>query len=262
MPRLKLTVAYEGSRYAGWQLQAVKAAEQPATIQGELERIFAAMVGRRLPVFGAGRTDAGVHAEAQVCHVDLPEDRQSIDWCWVLNRRLPCDIRVIEAQWVSPDFHARKNAVRKRYAYSLWMRGDRAPPRVQAFVWSVMPLNLDRMLEAASMLTGCRDFASFQNKGTAQLHTVRTLFSISCRHGWLAGLSCPPDWPLVTFIYEGDGFLKQMARNLMGLLVWVGWGKVDPHDVTAFIEARDRNALPSPTAPAKGLTLLEVLYSL
>ena len=260
MPRLKLTVAYEGTRYAGWQLQAFKNLERPATVQGEIERILEGMMGRRVPVFGAGRTDAGVHAEGQVCHVDLPEDKWAIDWRRALNRQLPPDIRIVEAQWVSPDFHARKSALRKRYAYSLWMSRHRALPRVQAFVWSVTSLDLERMLEAASLLAGRQDFASFQNQGTAQAHTVRTLFSITCRRGWLAGLSCPPDWPLATFVFEGDGFLKQMVRNLMGLLVWVGQGRVDPLAVTALIAAKDRTLLPSFTAPAQGLTLLEVLY--
>ena len=260
MPRLKLTLAYDGTRYAGWQAQALKTRERPPTVQGELEGILESMVGRRVPVFGAGRTDAGVHAEGQVCHLDLPEDKSRINWRWALNAQLPYDIRVLDAQWVSQNFHARKSARRKRYAYSLWMHRDRALPRVRDFVWSVMPLDLNRMLEAAALLSGRHDFASFQNKGTAQFHTVRTLFSVTCRRGWLAGLSCPPDWPVATFIFEGDGFLKQMVRNLVGLLVWVGQGKGAPPDVAALLAAGDRRALPCPTAPAQGLTLLEVTY--
>ncbi len=260
MPRLKLTLAYEGTRYAGWQLQAFKSKERPVTIQGEIERILEGMSGRRVPVFGAGRTDSGVHAEGQVCHLDLPEDKQGIDWRLALNRQLPYDIRVLDAQWVAPDFHARKSALRKRYAYSLWMHRDKALPRIRNFVWSAMPLDMDRMLEAASLLAGRHDFASFQNKGTAQADTVRNLFSITCRPSWLAGLCCPPDWPVATFVFEGDGFLKQMVRNLMGLIVWAGQGKGIPTDVMAIMAAKDRIALPSPTAPAEGLTLLEVLY--
>lgn len=260
MPRLKLTVAYEGTRYAGWQLQAFKAQERPPTIQGELERILERMFGRRIPLFGAGRTDAGVHAEGQVCHVDLPDHLSHLDWRQVLNRQLPYDIRIREAQWVAPDFHARKHAVRKQYAYSLWMHPDRALPRVHSFVWSTPALDLDRMLAAASLLTGQRDFASFQNTGTAQPNTVRTLFSITCHRSWLAGLRCPPEWPIVSFVFEGDGFLKQMVRNLMGLLVWAGQNKISQPGIAAVVEAKDRTALPSPTAPPQGLTLLEVRY--
>lgn len=260
MLRLRLTVAYEGTRYAGWQLQAFTSRERPLTVQGEIERVLAGMTGRRVPLFGAGRTDAGVHAEGQVCHADLPEETRKIDWQRALNRQLPFDIRVTGAEWVSSDFHARKSALGKTYAYSLWMDRNGALPRVRPFVWSVMPLDLERMTEAAALLAGRRDFASFQNRGTARTHTVRTLSSITCRRAWLAGLSCPPDWPLVSFVFEGDGFLKQMVRNLMGLLVWVGRGKIDPSDAAGLAAAADRRALPSPTAPAQGLTLLNVMY--
>ena len=260
MPRLKLTLAYDGTRYAGWQAQALKTRERPPTVQGELESILERMAGRRVPVFGAGRTDAGVHAEGQVCHLDLPEDKSRINWRWALNAQLPYDIRVLDAQWVSQNFHARKSARRKRYAYSLWMHRDRALPRVRDFVWSVMPLDLNRMLEAAALLSGRHDFASFQNKGTAQFHTVRTLFSITCRRGWLAGFSCPPDWPVATFIFEGDGFLKQMVRNMAGLLVACGQGKIAPQNVPALLATCDRRAVQSVTAPAQGLALVSVVY--
>jgi tRNA pseudouridine38-40 synthase len=261
MPRLALTLAYEGTRYAGWQLQAGTTREQPPTVQGEIERVLEGMLGRRHPVFGAGRTDAGVHAEGQVCHVDLPDDRPGIDWRCALNAQLPWDIRILDANWVACDFHARKSAVRKRYAYSLWMHRDKALPRVRNFVWSVMPADLERMHEAASLLVGRRDFASFRNADPTRGDAVRTLFSIRGRHAWLAGLHCPEHWPLETFIFEGDGFLRQMARNIMGLLVWAGWGKIRPTDIASMLAAADRRALPSPTAPAQGLTLLEVLYS-
>ncbi|MDR2488710.1 MAG: tRNA pseudouridine(38-40) synthase TruA [Desulfovibrio sp.] len=260
MPRLKLTLAYEGTRYAGWQLQARTTREHPATVQGEIERIVQGMIGRRAPVLGAGRTDAGAHAEAQVCHVDLPEDAQDIDWRCALNAQLPCDIRIRDARWVSSDFHARKNALRKRYAYSLWIHRDKALPRVRNFVWSITAADMDRMRAVASALPGRRDFASLQNAGTTQRLTIRTLFSITSRHAWLAGLRCPQDWPVETFIFDGDGFLKQMVRNIIGLLVWAGQGKIRPAEVEAILAAGDRSALPSPTAPAQGLTLLEVFY--
>lgn len=260
MPRLKLTVAYEGTRYAGWQLQAVHGGTGPCTIQGELERCVASLVGNRIPVHGSGRTDAGVHAEGQVCHLDVPEHATRIDWKKALNVQLPADVRVLDFAWVSPDFHSRKDALAKRYVYSLWNHRDRAVPRIQAFVWSCPELDLGRMREAFPLLEGTKDFASFRNSGGNDGDSVRTLFSVHCQSGMLASLVCPPGWPVTSFVFEGDGFLKQMVRNLMGLLVWIGQGKIGPEAIPAIFEARERQALPSPSAPAKGLTLSEVRY--
>lgn len=260
MPRIRFLVAYEGTRYAGWQLQAFKTRERPPTIQGELERAMECIIGRRVPVNGAGRTDAGVHAEGQVCHADIPEDKRQVDWLRAMNVKLPPDIRVLEAQWVGPEFHAHKSASGKQYAYSLWMHRCRALPRVQAFVWSTPVLDLESMTAAASFLTGRQDFASFQNSGDGRKDTVRALSSIVCRQNVIAALSCPRDWPVATFFFEGDGFLKQMVRNLMGLLVWVGQRKIAAADIPDIIAAGDRRALPSPSAPAQGLALVRVMY--
>lgn len=260
LPRLKLTLAYEGTRYAGWQMQATTHEKHPPTIQGELEAGISAITGYRVPVHGAGRTDAGVHAEGQVCHCDLPEDKQGVDWKRALNVRLPHDIRVLDALWVEQGFHSRKSALRKRYSYSLWMHGDRAVPRVRAFVWSCPPFDTARMREAAPLLTGRRDFASFRNSGANVTDSVRTLYSVEFMPRVLARMTCPDDWPVLSIVFEGDGFLRQMVRNLTGLLVWVGQGKIDADDIPAILAAQDRRALPSPSAPAEGLTLLEVVY--
>ncbi len=262
MSRLKLTLAYEGTRYAGWQLQSPGDRPEPATVQGELERAVASIAGRRIPLHAAGRTDAGVHAEGQVCHLDLPEDgNASLDWKRALNALLPFDIRIMQAERVPLSFHARNSAVGKRYAYSLWMHRDKALPRIRNFVWSTPALDLARMREASAHLLGERDFASFQNTGTPMKSTVRSLFSLDFRQGMVAGLVCPPDWPVVTLVFEGNGFLKQMVRNLTGLLVWTGLGKIAPAAVPGILAARKRAALPSPSAPACGLTLLDVFYS-
>lgn len=260
MPRLKLTLAYQGTHYAGWQLQSVKRSGHPPTVQGELERCLQNITGGRLPVHASGRTDAGVHAEAQVCHVDVPQDKKRVDWLAALNTQLPQDIRVTNAEWVPDSFHARKSAKRKRYAYSVWMHRHRAAPRIREFVWSTPVLDFSLMDELRPLLVGRRDFATFQNSGTPQEHTVRTLFSLERAQGLVAGMTCPAHWPVATFYFEGDGFLKQMVRNIMGLLVWTGQGKIRVQDIPAMIAAKERRALPSPSAPAQGLTLMEVLY--
>lgn len=259
MPRLKLTVAYVGARYAGWQAQFAAGGHLP-TIQGALEEAVSSIVGRRIPLHGAGRTDAGVHAEAQVCHFDAPDDRLGVDWKRALNVQLPPDIRILDAEWAAPGFHSRKSARRKRYAYALWADRDRAHPRAQGFVWSCPPLDFERMRQAAGLLTGVRDFASFRNSGGDVADSVRELYCVDFRPGLLARMTCPEDWPVVSVIFEGNGFLRQMVRNLAGLLVWCGQGKIDIDDIPAIFAAGDRRALPSPSAPAQGLTLLEVLY--
>lgn len=259
MSRLKLTVAYEGTRYAGWQLQTFRNREH-RTVQGELERCISQVLGKRAPVHGAGRTDSGVHAEAQVCHVDIPADFLRVDWLHAINIQLDADIRILDAEWVPTDFHSRRSARAKRYAYSLWMGRDKALPRVQSFVWSIPVLDWNSIPQTIALLVGQRDFASFQNSGGKVAGTVRSLRKVDILPGVVGAMSCPHGWPVATFVFEGDGFLKQMVRNLVGLLVWVGQGKLRPEDVPDILEAKNRIALPSPSAPAQGLTLLEVMY--
>lgn len=260
MPRLKLTVAYEGTRYKGWQLQPVRGGQHLPTIQGELERAMATVLGRRAPLHGAGRTDAGVHAEAQVCHVDLPDQSLDVDWMQAINMQLDEDIRVLDTQWVDETFHARRSSSGKRYAYTLWMGRHKAPPRLQAFAWSCPVLDWTRVMPVIPLLLGEHDFASFQNSGTKMAHTVRCLRKVDVLYGRAGSLTCPPDWPVATLLFEGNGFLKQMVRNLVGLLVWAGQEKVEQHEIAAIIDAKSRRVLPSPSAPARGLTLMEVLY--
>lgn len=260
MPRLKLTLAYEGTRYAGWQLQAGEGKGHAPSIQGEVERAVARIMGGRVALFAAGRTDAGVHAEGQVCHMDLPDDARRIDWLRALNVAIPPDIRVIRAEWTDTAFHARKSALSKRYAYSLWMHKDRALPRIQAFCWSAPELDIPRLCAALPLLEGRHDFASFQNSGTPVRKTVRHVFSIRFEPGFCGSLRCPDTWPVASLVFEGDGFLKQMVRNLVGVLVWVGLGKVQAESIPHILAACDRQALPSPSAPAQGLTLMDVLY--
>jgi tRNA pseudouridine38-40 synthase len=256
VPRLKLTLAYEGTRYAGWQIQA---AAFP-TVQGVLEEAVARIAGCRVPVHAAGRTDAGVHAEAQACHLDPPENRIDLDWRQALNAALPPDIRILAADPVSPSFHAQRDARGKVYAYSLWLGRQGPLPRIRAFVWHTAELDLPRLDEASRLLEGRRDFASFRNARAARGPTLRTLQAIRREPGRLGPLLCPTDWPVMTFFFEADGFLKQMVRNLMGFLVFVGRGKLPPSSAADILAAGDRRALPSPTAPAQGLTLMRVLY--
>jgi len=250
MPRLKLTLAYVGSAYSGWQIQ--EKASPPPTIQGELERALAKLCGRPVRVFGAGRTDAGVHAEGQVAHCDVPA-LSAINWQAALNVNLPSDIRILRAQETAESFHACFNARKKTYRYDLWLSRQVAPPRLHPFVWACGPLDLPKLEAALPLLTGMHDFRSFQNSGSTMRDTVRTLRSLKAAH--------PAEYggAVLSLSMEANGFLKQMARNISGLLVAVGQGRFDLSRIPALLAARERAQAP-PTAPARGLTLIRVDY--
>jgi len=246
MPRIRLTVAYVGTRYQGWQIQG-----RGETIQGTIEDRLTRICGELVRVHGSGRTDSGVHALAQVAHFDVPESKRHIPWQQALNAMLPHDIAILEAREAQDDFHARFSVRSKRYAYTLWTEPGFTLPQRAPFVWSVRGLDFEAMDQAARVLAGTHDFAAFQNAGTEIKGTVRTLEPIVRTQG-----QHPAEW---IFRFQADGFLKQMVRNLMGLLVEVGRGGLAPADVRTILEGCDRRNAPA-TAPARGLTLEEVMY--
>jgi len=248
MPRIKLILAYDGTDFAGWQLQA-----RDRTVQGEVEAAIAKIAGTRLPVQGAGRTDAGVHALGQCAHFDIPESLLRIPWRVALNGIMRADVRVLEAVVAHPRFHAQYDALTKIYAYTLWMDRSFVNPLRRRFVWDVPPLDLAAMDEAAAHFLGTRDFKSFQNAGTplGPRGTVRTVQAL-----WREPGLTPAE---VTWRIRGDGFLKQMVRNIVGCLVAVGKGKVMPGDVRSILERRDRNHALA-TAPPWGLCMERVFY--
>ena len=255
MPRLKLTIAYVGTAYKGWQTQAVPKAEPLPTVQTFLENAVAHVLGEHVHVHGAGRTDSGVHADAQVAHVDIPEQRRGMNWQQALNTLLPRDIRITDAQIVPDTFHAQFSAVRKTYEYRLWLSLRYTPPKLYPFVWACGPVDVSRMDEAAQYLLGTHNFASLRNAGTDMATTVRTLLAITRTPGG----PISPENAELTWYFEANGFLKQMVRNTMGLLVAVGQGKREPGDIPAILAACDRRSAPL-TAPAKGLTMKRVWY--
>lgn len=257
MKRLKLRIAYDGTAYHGWQIQENGAGL--ATIQGEVEKAFARLLGRKIRVQGAGRTDAGVHAFGQCAHCDLEDDawERVGDWRRVLNALLPPDIRITAAEEAASGFHARKSGIGKTYLYSFWLGEGFMPPQLRHYVWHCGYLETEAMREGARSLTGSHDFASFQNAGTAVRDTTRTIFAIDFQRA--------PDWPpyggnALRMSVSGNGFLKQMVRNMAGLLAMVGKGRIEADKIPDILAAADRRALPSPTAPAAGLALLEVKY--
>jgi tRNA pseudouridine38-40 synthase len=244
--RLKLTLAYLGTRFCGWQVQP-----EGRTVQGCLEEVVSSMLCRQTRVHGSSRTDAGVHALGQVAHFDIPEGKADIPWQKALNSQLPRDVAVLDVQSVNPEFHARFSPSRKTYSYTLWLEERFVLPQRRPMVWPLRPLDLDAMAQAAGHLLGKQDFAAFQNVGTSVRHTVRTLFDVRFGKG-----QHPCE---TTILFTADGFLKQMIRNMVGALVAVGRSVFPPGHVAELLSARDRSLAPE-TAPARGLCLERIDY--
>ena len=246
MARFRIDLAYLGTKYVGWQLQP----EGPS-IQAMVERALKIVTGLDVRVHGSGRTDAGVHALAQTAHFDVPEDKAHIPWREALNANLPGDIRITRSRPASPDFHARFNARRKTYAYALWHEPGFVLPQRRPFVWDCGPMDLEAMDRAAQAFIGEHDFAAFRNVGADVKTTVRRVIDLRRHPG---NTEFETLWRITA-----TGFLKQMVRNIVGCLVAVGRGRVEPDQVPVLLAGRDRTLAPG-SAPARGLTLERVEY--
>ena len=241
--RLKITLAYQGTNFAGWQIQPEG---RGRSVQACLEAALAQLAGGFVRAHGASRTDSGVHALHQVVHADVPASRVNLRWQRSLNALLPDDVAVVRVEIVTREFHARRLACSKTYTYTLWHQLDFILPQRRPFTWAVGPLNIPAMEEAAQEFVGTHDFASFQNVGTPVLDTIRTVDAISRREG-----ATPHE---TVWAVTGGGFLKQMVRNIMGCLVAVGRGKATAQTVRFLLSTQDRSLAPA-TAPAGGLCL-------
>lgn len=247
MRNLKLTVQYDGTAYAGWQRQ-----ENGVSIQSLLEDALEPIEGSPVVVHGAGRTDAGVHALAQVATVALAVAMEPPRLARALNAILPPDVRVLAVEEAEPAFHARFSAVGKVYEYRI-VNAPLVSPFLHKHVWHVgQPVNLEVVREASALLVGAHDFAAFQGAGAAVASTDRTVRTIEWEDG--GGF----DLPLVMRI-EGDGFLRNMVRIIVGTLVEVGAARWQPSRVARILASRDRTQA-GPTAPAQGLFLVRVIY--
>jgi tRNA pseudouridine38-40 synthase len=244
--RLKLTVAYDGSAFAGWQSQAHR-----NTVQDELERSFQKISRHRVRVHGAGRTDAGVHALAQCAHVDLPNRRISnLNWRNALNGVLPPTIRVLRCSYVSSNFHARFSAKGKTYRYRIWT-GPILPPLELHRAWHIsLPLNVDLLKATGHAFVGKHDFAGFAaTRGKKNEDTVRTIRSVRVRkRGFVVNIEI-----------DGDGFLYKMARLMVGTITRVGIGQTDRTEVVSQLKL-GRAGASRFVAPAGGLYLVRVWY--
>ncbi len=253
----KLTLCYDGGPFAGWQVQPGQ-----RTVQGELARAIVRVTGERVLPQGSGRTDAGVHALAQVASVQLAAPIQPQNLMRALNNVLPPSIRILGAEHAPPGFHARHSAVRKTYEYRVW-RNPLCPPWQAPYVCSyTFPLTLEPMQQAAQAVLGRHDFLSFQAQdpdatakaarvAAGQSSTVKTLFSSI----W----EVHPETGLLVYRVCGSGFLHHMVRNLVGTFLDVGRGRIAPEVLPGILQARARAAA-GPTAPASGLWLHSVEY--
>jgi tRNA pseudouridine38-40 synthase len=274
----KLTLSYDGSAFHGWQIQSARAGLR--TVQGVLAESIARLTGEQVLPQGSGRTDAGVHALAQVASFRLRAPVPPANLQRALNRILPLQIRVLSAEIVPSSFHARHCAKKKTYEYRIFerrVRHEPAQPPAQAigericspflapFVWSCSwLLSLDALEQAAAVLCGTHDFTSMaatdpgrsvrteedsDSTGSGHANPLKTIFSSAWRR----------EDGLLKYRVTGSGFLHHMVRNLVGTMVDIGRGSLDPAEMQRILSARDRTQA-GPTAPACGLYLVEVFY--
>jgi tRNA pseudouridine38-40 synthase len=257
---LRLILSYDGAEFAGWQVQPGR-----TTVQGALASAIGRLSGENVLPQGSGRTDAGVHALAQVASFATASAIPAENWMRALNDILPPSIRVLDASEAPPEFHARKSARAKTYRYRIH-RGAVCPPFLARYVWHYpYPLEEPAMVAAAELVVGQHDFTSFaavdpervermaaaENVHTTDVKTtnIRTIYSSN----WIR------EGEELIYTVRGSGFLHHMVRNLVGTFLLIGKGTVTQEDLRRILQARERTAA-GPTAPASGLYLVEVEY--
>ncbi len=245
--RYKLTIAYDGTNYCGWQVQA-----NGLSIQSLVQQALQTILRHPLSLTGSGRTDAGVHAQGQTAHFDTETPVSLSKLRISLNALLPPDIRILDIEPTAPDFHARYSACAKEYHYHLHLDPISDPFSRLYRCHVLAPCDLARIKEAATYFLGTHDFFSFANQAhrTSAAHdSMRTLFRIDV-HEQEGGARLE---------FEGDGFLYKMVRNLTGFLLDIGAGKRNISEITPLLASRDRRQA-SMASPAQGLFLMRVFY--
>jgi tRNA pseudouridine38-40 synthase len=251
LPAYRLTLAYDGTDFEGWQAQERPEGPCVRTVQGELEAALGRLAGDTpVRVSGAGRTDAGVHALGQVASFTLPRAFEPRALQRALNGLLPADVRVLEAAEAPPGFHARKSALSKLYRYELDTGPVQLPTRRRHAGHVPWTLDAEAVAEAAALFVGRHDFASLASAGGSARTSVRTI-----TRSHVAFVSAT-----LRYEVEATGFLRKMVRSIVGALVEVGRGALTADDLRLALDARDRRAWPKP-APACGLTLVRVDYA-
>ncbi|MEW6672819.1 MAG: tRNA pseudouridine(38-40) synthase TruA [Thermodesulfobacteriota bacterium] len=241
----RLTIEYDGSGFCGWQRQ-----KNDRTVQGVIEAAIAVMIGQPVTLIGSGRTDAGVHALGQTANFVCETELTATILERGLNSLLPDDVVIRRCDPADESFHARFNVISKIYQYRILNRD--IPAAVgRHYCWFVRrKLDLEAMRTAAGHIVGSHDFKAFEGAGSPRSSTVRQVLRAEWRR---------PEPDQLVFEIEADGFLRFMVRNLVGTLVEVGGGKFAPEDFRRILLSADRNQA-GPTAPARGLFLMEVKY--
>mgnify|MGYP005752723131 CR=1 FL=1 len=245
MKRVKLTVAYDGTNYCGWQLQP-----NGVTIEEVLNKALTELLKEPVAVIGASRTDSGVHSLGNVAVFDTENRMPADKICFALNQRLPEDVRVQSSEEVLARWHPRKQNCVKTYEYRILNRKINVPTLRLYTHFCYFELDEGKMREAAAYLVGEHDFRSFCTLRKQDEDTVRTVYSLT--------VDRTPD-DVITIRISGSGFLYNMVRIIAGTLMKVGMGMCAPEEMPAILAARDRQAA-GPTAPAKGLTLVGMEY--
>ena len=249
MRYLKLTIAYDGTDFHGWQIQSNK-----PTVQGEIVSVLRRLTQENITIHATGRTDAGVHALGQIGSFRTHSPLSAQEFQRALNAILPPTIRIVGAEETGPDFNARWSARAKTYRYRLY-RGKVVPP----FLWRYVlhypfPLDEDKMRDAAARLAGSHDFASFaastgSEEDDKERSTIREIYSTE--------LVRSPDNEELVFTVRGRSFLRYMVRKMVGTLLEVGRGRLQPEDIDRLFELRDRSKS-GPTVPPQGLCMVSV----
>lgn len=244
MKRVKLIVAYDGTNYCGWQIQ-----QNGITVEEVLNQTISELVGEPIAVIGASRTDSGVHAMGNVAVFDTESRIPAEKMSFALNQRLPEDIRIQESCEVEADWHPRYCDTRKTYEYRILNRRFAIPTQRLYSHFFYYPLDVEKMQQAADYLVGEHDFKSFCSTRTQVENTVRTIYF----------LRVVKDGDMIRIQINGNGFLYNMVRIIVGTLLKVGTGMYPPEHVKEILEAKDRR-LAGPKAEARGLTLMEIEY--
>lgn len=245
MRNIKMTIEYDGGRYLGWQ----KLGDSNKTIQGKIENILTQMTGNKTEIVGSGRTDAGAHAKGQIANFKTTSDMEFGEMLDYLSRYLPQDIVVKELEEVPERFHAQYNAVGKKYSYYVWNNViPSAFERNYSFHYP-QQLDIDKMNKACSKLVGTHDFIGFSSLKKSKKSTVRKIDEITIQK----------EGNLLHFTFVGEGFLYNMVRIMMGTLLEIGSGMMEPESIDAIFESKTRSDA-GITVPSQGLFLDEVYY--
>ena len=244
MRRIALCICYDGSRYHGWQYQ-----EEVTSVQQIVEHAVSRVADQPVTTVCAGRTDAGVHATAQVVHFDTEAERTEHSWLFGANSNLPADISVQWAKITTTDFHARFSAVSRTYRYVICNQTMRPGILNKGVAWYHKPLDVDRMQSATQYLLGEHDFSAFRGSGCQAHHAVRTIQQLTVtKHG-----------KLIVIEVKANAFLLHMVRNIVGVLVEIGLGEKNPTWAKEVLESRDRKQGATTSSPY-GLYLVDVEY--